>query len=94
MLFALIAYDKPNGLPERMRIRPSHMQHLESLGDKLKLAGPFLDPAGEPNGSIMVIEAENQGEAEQLFGRDPFVAEGVFGTYEIRPWRATINKMG
>ena len=61
MLFALIAYDKPNGLPDRLRIRPSHLEHLERLGDRLKLAGPFLDPAGEPNGSIVIIEAENQG---------------------------------
>ena len=94
MLFALIAYDKPNGLPDRMRLRPEHLQHLDALGDKLKLAGPFLDPAGEPNGSIVIIEAENQGEAEALFGRDPFVTGGLFGSYEIRPWRMTINKVG
>ena len=94
MLFALIAYDKPNGLPERLKARPDHLEFLKSLGDRLKLAGAFLDPAGEMNGSLVVIETENQGEAEAAFGRDPYLQRGVFGSYEIRPYRIAINHMG
>lgn len=91
MLYALIADDRPDGLADRLAIRPEHMTHLESLGDKLVLAGPFLDQKGEPNGSIVIIEAASQGEAETLFRRDPFIAKGVFGAYQVRPWRLTIN---
>ena len=93
MLFALIANDRPDGLEDRLKHRPDHMKHLDWLAERLIMAGPFLDQAGNPTGSLMVIEAENQGEAEQLFGKDPFVERGVFGNYEIRPWRFTINNV-
>jgi uncharacterized protein YciI len=94
VLFALIAQDKPNGLPDRMQARPDHLQFLKSLGDTLKLAGAFLDPAGEMNGSLVVVEVENQGEAEALFARDPYVQRGVFGSFDIRPYRIAINRLG
>lgn len=91
MLFALVADDRPDGLEDRLAHRPEHLKHLESLGDRLLFAGPFLDQDGNPNGSIVVIEAEDQAEAEALFGRDPFVAHGVFSAFQVRPWRLTIN---
>ena len=43
MLFALVAHDRPNSVERRMAIRPEHLKHLESLGDTLILAGPFLN---------------------------------------------------
>lgn len=92
MLFAFIGYDKPNGLAHRMANRPDHLAHLHSLGDKLVLAGPFLDEKGDMNGSFMVIEAENQAEAEATYARDPFVERGVFASYEIRPYHIGINR--
>ena len=92
MLFAIVAYDKPNGLAHRMEVRPDHLAHLDSLGDTLVLAGPFLDAKGDMNGSFMVIEAESQAEAEAVFAKDPFVSRGVFGSIEIRPWKIGINR--
>lgn len=92
MLYAIVAYDKPNGLAHRMEVRPDHLAHLDTLGDKLVLAGPFLDAKGDMNGSFMVIEAESQADAEAVFARDPFVSRGVFGQIEIRPWKIGINR--
>lgn len=92
MLYALVANDRPNGVQARLDARPDHLKHLDALGDKLVIAGPFLDEAGNMTGSIVVIEAESLSEAETLFGRDPFVQRGVFESYTIRPWRLTINK--
>ena len=94
MLFAIVGYDKPNGLAHRMEVRPDHLAHLDTLGDRLKLAGPFLDANGDMNGSFMVIEAESQAEAEAIFARDPFVSRGVFGSIEIRRWHIGINRTG
>ena len=93
-LYAIVAYDKPNGLAHRMEVRPDHLKHLDTLGEKLVIAGPFLDENGDMNGSFMVIEAASQQEAEETFGRDPFVARGVFDRIEIRPWRIGINNTG
>ena len=77
MLYAIIAEDQPNGLEHRLAVRPTHLKHLDSLGDKLVFAGPFLDANEKPCGSLVVIDAPNQAEAEAMAARDPFVTEGV-----------------
>jgi uncharacterized protein len=92
MLFALVAHDRPNSVERRMAVRPEHLKHLESLGDKLLIAGPFLNDKEEGIGSIMVIEAASLEEAKELYGRDPFMREGLFEEVTIKPWRLTINK--
>ena len=91
MLFAIIANDKPNGLEHRLATRPEHLAHLDSLGDKLVFAGPFLDGEGKANGSLVVIEAGSQEEAEAMAAQDPFVERGVFESYVVRRWNWGIN---
>ena len=55
MLYALICTDKPNSLAIRKAKRPEHVAYLKSLGDTLKLAGPFTEADGETmNGSLVV----------------------------------------
>ena len=44
-LFAILAEDIPNGVEHRMAVRATHLKYLETLGDKLVFAGPFLDAA-------------------------------------------------
>jgi uncharacterized protein YciI len=91
LLYALIAHDKPNSLAKRQAIRPEHLKFLESLGDRLKLAGPFLDDAGSMTGSIVVIEAESYDAAKADFDRDPFALEGLFDSVTIKRWHLGIN---
>ena len=91
MHFALVAYDRPNSVARRLEIRPEHLKHLDALGDQLVLAGPFLNDAGEGIGSIVVIDAENLEEARMLFGRDPFMTQGLFDSVTIKPWKLSIN---
>jgi uncharacterized protein YciI len=91
MLFAIIAEDKPDGVAHRMAVRPTHLKHLETIADRVVLAGPFLDAQGKPCGSLLVIEAADQAEAEAIAARDPYVTEGVFESYQLRPWSWAIN---
>jgi uncharacterized protein YciI len=93
MQFALIAYDRPNSVARRLEMRPEHLNHLESLGDTLLLAGPFLDDAGAMIGSIMVIEADSLEAARAIFARDPFMQNDLFDSVTIKPWKVTINKL-
>jgi len=90
-LFAIIADDKPDGLDHRMATRPEHLEHLKSLGDTVVMAGPFLDSDGKPCGSLVVIEASDQAEAEAVAKADPFVRRGVFARHVVRPWSWGIN---
>jgi len=91
MLYVVIAEDRPNGLEHRLAVRPAHLRHLESLGEKLVLAGPFLDANEKAIGSLVVIDAASQAEAEALAAADPFVREGVFESYRVRRWNWGIN---
>lgn len=88
----MIAYDRPNGLKRRMDARPEHLKHLQDLGDQLSLAGAFLDDEGNMVGSIVLIEASSQEEAEAKFDTDPYVVNGVFDSMTVKPFRIAINK--
>ncbi len=91
MLFALLCIDKPGSAEIRTRTRPDHVAYLNSLGDKMKLAGPFLDDAGDPTGSLVVVEAENRAAAEIMAADDPYKKAGLFSSVEIRAWRWTLK---
>jgi uncharacterized protein len=93
MLFAFIGTDKPGHLATRMAARPDHLEYLKGLGDKLRIVGPFLDGAGDMNGSLVVIEAADLADAKAAFDQDPYLAVGLFAATEIRAWRIAINKL-
>ena len=93
MLFAMIAKDKPGSIDKRLEVRPVHLQHLESLGQTLRLAGALLDAEGTPEGSLMVVEAATLDAATTIFNADPFVTEGIFDSIEIKPWRLAYDHM-
>lgn len=94
MLFAMIAKDAPGAGQLRLDTRPVHLQHLESLGKKLVFAGALLDTEDKPEGSLVILEAETLEEAQKLAAADPFVAAGVFASYEVKRWRLAINTTG
>lgn len=91
MLYAIICTDKPNSLALRQANRPDHLAFLENLGGKLKAAGPFLDEAGDPNGSLIVIEAQDRAEAQAAAALDPYAKAGLFAEVDVRPWNWLIN---
>ncbi|WP_224704079.1 YciI family protein [Devosia aquimaris] len=93
MLFVFIGRDKPNGLDHRMAVRPVHLEHLKSLGDKLVLAGALWDADDKPEGSVMVLEAESLEAATTAFSADPFVQQGVFASWEVKRWNLAIDNM-
>ena len=90
--YSIVAKDKPNGLEHRLAVRPEHLKHLDNLGDKLVIAGPFQTEEGKATGSFMVIEAPDLATATALYEQDPFIKSGVFESYKISRWALTINK--
>ena len=91
-LFVISCLDKPGALALRMAARPAHLEHL-SANPGVKLAGPFLDQAGEPTGSLLIVEAEDIGAVRTFADRDPYVQAGLFESVEVRPFRATIGDL-
>ena len=94
MLYAMIAKDAPGSAKLRADTRPVHLQHLESLGKKLVFAGALLDDEEKPEGSLVILEAETLEDAKALAAADPFVAAGVFESFEVKRWRVAINTTG
>lgn len=94
MLFALLCKDKAGQLQTRLDNRPAHVDYLNGLNadGKLKFAGPFLDAEGKPNGSLVVIEADDLSAAETIAANDPYAKAGLFEAVEIKPWNWVFNK--
>lgn len=57
----------------------------------LKMAGPFLGPDGNPNGSLLIVEAESADAARTMAEADPYNKAGLFSDIEVRPFRWTVN---
>jgi len=94
MLFALICKDKPDHLQLRLDTRPTHVAYLNELNDRgtLKIAGPFLDGDGKPNGSLVIVEAADESAARAIGAADPYSQAGLFASVEVRQWNWTFNK--
>jgi uncharacterized protein YciI len=91
MLYAIIAQDKANGVEHRLATRPEHLDHLNSMGDKIVFAGALYGEDDKPQGSLMVIEAGSLEEAKAMAEADPFVKRGVFASYTVTRWTWAVN---
>lgn len=93
-LYAIAATDHPGALPQRLAARP---EHLEYLGGKLevtvKVAGALLNEAGDPAGSLLIVEAEDLAAAKAFADNDPFTKAGVFQSVSVSQWRVAIGAL-
>ncbi|ATU93534.1 YciI-like protein [Phyllobacterium zundukense] len=91
MLYALLCSDKHDHLQLRLDTRTVHLDYLNSLGDRLKFAGPFLGDDAKPNGSLVVIEAADLAAAKDIAANDPYAKAGLFASVDIRPWNWAVK---
>ncbi|MBS7537342.1 YciI family protein [Ancylobacter lacus] len=91
MQFVLTAHDRPDGLALRLDTRPAHLDYLRSIAGSLVFAGPMLDEAGKPCGSVIVYEAEDRAAAEKLVADDPYSHAGLFERIELRGFRLVVK---
>lgn len=95
MLYAIIAQDVENSLPDRLAARPKHLERLTALQDlgRLILAGPHpaidSEDPGEAgfSGSLVVAEFESLEEARTWADADPYVEAGVYANVTIKPFK-------
>lgn len=69
-------------------VRPVHRQYLTSLKERGQLvaAGPFTDDSG----ALIIYEAASREDAEKLVQGDPFCQNGIFVTWQLRPWNTVM----
>ena len=90
MLYVIKCIDKADHLNVRMDNRPAHVEYLKSYGDKLFAAGPTLNDADEMNGSVVILDLENQAEAEDFCANDPYAKAGLFESVSIAKWKKVL----
>lgn len=92
-LFVTYCKDKPGALETRMATRPTHLDYLNSAG-LVKAAGPLLDDAGAPIGSMLIVEAQDRAAAQAFVDNDPYTLAGIFESVEIQAWRVGVGSLG
>jgi uncharacterized protein YciI len=92
-LFALFCVDKRESLPLRMANREAHLAYVRGVGERLKLAGPMLDEAGEMAGSILILEAADLAAARAFSAEDPYAKAGLFERVDITEFRPSIGSL-
>ncbi len=88
-LYVLICIDKPNSLELRQTHRPAHLAHVGAHAAMVRLGGPFLSPDGEMNGSMLILEAEDEAAIWAFSDGDPYRQAGLFESVQVRGWRYT-----
>jgi hypothetical protein len=91
MFYAVIARDRPGGLEQRLALRAAHFAYLTSLGQKVVFAGALFGADDTMDGSLMVVEADALDEAKALAAGDPFVAQGLYASYEVKRWTFSLD---
>ncbi len=72
-LFIVYCKDKPGALELRMATRPTHLDYLNGAG-VVKAAGPLLDDAGSPIGSMLIVEAQDRAAVQTFVDNDPYLS--------------------
>ena len=89
-LFILTCIDKPDALEQRLAARDAHIAYVRGAG-VCKVGGPFLNEAGDPVGSMLLLEMADLAAAKAFAAADPYAAAGVFESVDVRPFKLTLG---
>ena len=92
-LYVLICNDKPDSLELRLANREAHLAYARGFADRLKVAGPLLDEAGNMAGSLLILEADSLEEARGFNLGDPYQKAGLFASVHVTAFKASIGAL-
>lgn len=92
-LYALVCLDKPDALEVRMGAREAHLAYVRERIDQVKLAGPFLDEAGDMAGSLLILDVPDRAAAEAFNAHDPYTQAGLWERVDIKQFKASIGQV-
>lgn len=92
-LYALVCLDRPDSLQVRLGAREAHLAYVRERLDQVKLAGPFLDDAGEMAGSLLILDVPDRAAAEAFNAQDPYTLAGLWGSVTIKAFKASIGQL-
>jgi len=89
--YVIIAHDGTDekALERRMNIRPFHLDGAKKLKENgnFVVGGAMLDDNGKMIGSVMIVQFETEADLRQWEATEPYIVDGVWVKYEIKPFR-------
>jgi hypothetical protein len=83
----IVCHDKPGSQPARKAAAQEHLRYVESVIDRIAVAGPLFSDDGERMiGSIYVFKTTSLEEARELLERDPYFKAAFWERIEFRPF--------
>ena len=88
----LVEYRELGNPAQRDALRGAHIGYRKGLGEAMALAGPLLDEADAPIGSVVILAAQDEAEARATALADPYVAGEVLALVSVRRYRIAAMK--
>jgi uncharacterized protein len=88
--YAVTCLDKPGPASEDKRKAHAlaHLAYVESILDKILVAGPLRTPEGATRGSLLIYKADSEAHARALLEGDPYFAADIWDSVRIDPYWA------
>jgi hypothetical protein len=88
MLFVLIGRDAVDAAVLRKQHLQAHLDWVAGVMDRIRVAGPVMDPVGETCMSLYVLEAGSEAAAREFIAQDPYFRNGVWRELTVQPFVA------
>ena len=83
MLFVIHGIDKPNN-QIRERLIDKHRKYLDNSPLKILFSGPLVeDDSDKMIGSLIILDAANREEVDELIAREPMNKAGLYESLNI-----------
>lgn len=91
MLFAVTCTDQVGALQVRLDNREAHLAWAEAENGPVKMAGPLIGPDGNPVGSLLIVEAEDEEALRAVLQDDPYAKAELFSDVFWIPFKWTVK---
>jgi hypothetical protein len=89
--YLILAQDRTDSEAQsrRLNARPFHLETIKSLkaDGHFVIGGATLNERKEMNGSMMVVEFENEKLLHDWLDNDPYVIQSVWESVEVKPFK-------
>ncbi|WP_159794705.1 YciI family protein [Puerhibacterium puerhi] len=94
-VFAVTYVYAPDSAARRDVVRPEHRDFLRGLHEqgRVRLSGPLPATGDQPDGALILVEADDADGALALLDADPFRREGLVGTRTAREFVPVIGSL-
>ena len=92
MLVSVYCKDAPGSAGPRQDKLAEHLKHVESIEDKIMVAGPIMGADGEQAvASLLVVEVDGLDEATEMMHTDPYFEAGVWQEMNIHEFKGVVG---